>query len=310
MKKRNASQGKQLNRTTSNTVKAPPVKSIDKKWFIVGAAVLLAVVILTAGLIRVYGDNVVARVNGINIRGSEVSQAVIHLMQHDEDFQMWMSWGMLSQEDANTMGASRVAFNKLLEDYARRNGISFARRDDLAQRTDAIVDAIIADDGLFANFEEHMPRDLYEAEAKAGEVLTRILMGENFDNLMFAYSGDQGLHNFPDGYAFIEGAMVEEFFEAARNLEIGEISGLVLTQFGFHIIQRIEPPEDTAILTPWGEVPPPLDTEDELFGAKHILIGFEDLSHQARRRWAVFHVFEEKLGTADLVLLPGIGNVE
>jgi len=61
-----------------------------------------------------------------------------------------------------------------------------------------------------------------------------------FHEMVFEHSEDLGgLINFPDGYLFREGDMVSEFFEAAKALEIGEISGIVETMYGYHIILRL-----------------------------------------------------------------------
>ena len=59
-----------------------------------------------------------------------------------------------------------------------------------------------------------------------------------FDELMNSLSGDQGLKNYPDGYFFKEGEMVEEFFEAAAALEEGGLSDIVRGPYGYHIIYR------------------------------------------------------------------------
>lgn len=63
----------------------------------------------------------------------------------------------------------------------------------------------------------------------------------DFDTLMHEYSEDTGLTAYPDGYIFTANEMVEEFESATRNLEYGQISDLVESSFGYHIILRLDP---------------------------------------------------------------------
>jgi hypothetical protein len=64
--------------------------------------------------------------------------------------------------------------------------------------------------------------------------------GAFFDELMNTHSEDiGGLLSYPDGYLFSDGDMVEEFYEACVELVIGEISEIVETAYGYHIIYRL-----------------------------------------------------------------------
>ncbi|MDR0489757.1 MAG: S-layer homology domain-containing protein [Oscillospiraceae bacterium] len=61
-----------------------------------------------------------------------------------------------------------------------------------------------------------------------------------FDQLMFENSEDTGgLAPFPDGYLFQYNDMVEPFSKACAALKTGEYSGIVESEFGYHIIYRI-----------------------------------------------------------------------
>ena len=71
-------------------------------------------------------------------------------------------------------------------------------------------------------------------------------LAADFDALMHQYSEDTGLTANPDGYTFGPGEMVTEFEEATRALEFGQISGIVESPYGYHIILRQEP--DTTAL--------------------------------------------------------------
>ena len=78
-----------------------------------------------------------------------------------------------------------------------------------------------------------------EARALAQEVLDRLNAGENFEDVMNEVSEDPGLASYPNGYVFTEGQMLEPFYEAAKALGEDEVSGLVETTAGYHIIKRL-----------------------------------------------------------------------
>jgi len=71
----------------------------------------------------------------------------------------------------------------------------------------------------------------------ARKVLERAKKGEDFDALVEAFGEDPGA-NYA-GYTFGEGEMVHEFEKASFALKIGEISDIVETTYGYHIIKRI-----------------------------------------------------------------------
>ncbi|MDZ7266221.1 MAG: peptidylprolyl isomerase [candidate division KSB1 bacterium] len=82
---------------------------------------------------------------------------------------------------------------------------------------------------------------LATAREKAEGLLKRIRAGENFAQLASQYSEDPGSSKRGGELGFIQrGDFVREFEETAFALQPGEISGLVQTQFGFHIIQMID----------------------------------------------------------------------
>lgn len=92
---------------------------------------------------------------------------------------------------------------------------------------------------------EYTDEEKAAAKARAENIL-KLLDGcpdeqleEKFDELMNNNSEDTGLASYPDGYLFTQGDMAEEFYNAAADLEVGEYSGVVETEYGYHIILRI-----------------------------------------------------------------------
>lgn len=77
-----------------------------------------------------------------------------------------------------------------------------------------------------------------EAKKKAEDILKRAKAGEEFSELASEYSEDPGSASKGGdlGY-FKKGDMVEEFNDAVFALKVGEISDLVESKFGYHIIK-------------------------------------------------------------------------
>lgn len=87
--------------------------------------------------------------------------------------------------------------------------------------------------------EVHRPRE--EARALSEKVLAEARQGGDFKELARKYSDDK--QSGPSGGElgfFARGAMVPAFDQAAFALEVGGVSEVVETDFGFHIIQRFE----------------------------------------------------------------------
>jgi len=77
-----------------------------------------------------------------------------------------------------------------------------------------------------------------KAEAKAKEILARAKKGEDFVKLAEEFSDDSGSKGKGGDLGFFNrGRMVKEFEEVAFKLKPGEISDLVKTKFGYHIIK-------------------------------------------------------------------------
>jgi peptidyl-prolyl cis-trans isomerase C len=86
----------------------------------------------------------------------------------------------------------------------------------------------------------HCAHILVRSDKEAIAVLERLKKGEKFGNVARAVSRCPSSKRGGDLGTFTRGKMVKEFENAAFTLDRGEISGVVKTKFGCHIIKRIE----------------------------------------------------------------------
>jgi peptidyl-prolyl cis-trans isomerase NIMA-interacting 1 len=86
---------------------------------------------------------------------------------------------------------------------------------------------------------EEVTRSKEEARTRAQEALRKIREGADFSEMVIAYSDEPGAsERGGDLGMFRREVMVKKFSDAAFGLNMGEVSELVETAYGFHIIKR------------------------------------------------------------------------
>jgi peptidyl-prolyl cis-trans isomerase D len=97
------------------------------------------------------------------------------------------------------------------------------------------------------------PSDEPAIKAKAEDVLKQAKAGSDFAELAKKYSDDPGSKDKGGLYAgVVRGQMVPEFEQAAFTVKPGQLSGVVKTQYGYHIVKVLK--HEDARMKPFEEV--------------------------------------------------------
>lgn len=120
------------------------------------------------------------------------------------------------------------------KDYYEKNIDKFTYEDETVRARHILIKTIDESNN-------ELPKEKLDAAKKlAEEVLKKAKANEDFAKLAEEYSEDEGSKSNGGEYTFARGQMVEEFENTAFSLNPGQISDLVKTKFGYHIIKLEE----------------------------------------------------------------------
>ena len=144
------------------------------------------------------------------------------------------------QADGMIAGASIT--DEGVQEYAEANSYTTAKH--ILLKTIDDSGKAIADDEKAAKKQK---ADKIAAQLKA--VTDPQQRAELFDELMAEYNEDTGENSYPHGYCFTSGSMVTEFEDACKELEPYEVSGVVESKYGYHIILRMPTQGDDLVMS-------------------------------------------------------------
>lgn len=93
---------------------------------------------------------------------------------------------------------------------------------------------------LFKVPKEATPEEVREIRAKCQKALAKIKAGEDFGEMAVLYSEDISSKDRGDLGVFKKGELLPAFEKEALRLKVGEVSEVVRTEFGFHIIKLLD----------------------------------------------------------------------
>ncbi|MCJ7784544.1 MAG: peptidylprolyl isomerase [Desulfobacterales bacterium] len=93
---------------------------------------------------------------------------------------------------------------------------------------------------LFIIPKEATPEEIREIRKKCQKILEKIKKGEDFGEMALLYSEDASNKDHGDLGFFRKGELLPVFEREALRLKVGEVSGIIRTEFGFHIIKLLD----------------------------------------------------------------------
>jgi len=203
----------------------------------------------------------VCRKDGIKAEPSEVDetfQMVKARFSDDEAFKKMMEQFNLSEEIIRSDIAREIAIKKLIEERFVKN---LTVSDDEAKKyyekskeSFRQPESVKASQILIKVAENATPDEKGKARARILEIKKKLDGGADFATLAKQYSEGPSAANAGDLGYFRRGQMVKPFEDAAFALKPGEISDVVETRFGFHLIKVTDRTDASSI--PFEELRP------------------------------------------------------
>lgn len=162
-------------------------------------------------------------------------------MGGEESFQTYLNMLGISRETFDRVNAFAFLYDKLLA-LVLEPGSSLYLEPEAYNRYAAYADHILLANQDMRTGELLTPEKSAQKYLQAEELLAQLRSAEDpqalFDQLAGEYSEDPGRQANPTGYVYTPGSMVPEFEQAVAGLQPGQISEVVQSDYGFHIILR------------------------------------------------------------------------
>jgi peptidyl-prolyl cis-trans isomerase SurA len=93
---------------------------------------------------------------------------------------------------------------------------------------------------IFLVPKEATPEEIREIRKRCQRVLEKIKRGEDFGEMALLYSQDTSAKDRGDLGYFKKGELLPDLEKEALRLQVGEVSGIIRTNFGFHVIKLLD----------------------------------------------------------------------
>ncbi len=173
---------------------------------------------------------------------SELDAYITQLGGQSAYDQMLEQAGISSEFYSRQIYISQLS-NRIYEYYTNPDNGNVATTEELkeiASESYVMVKHVLVDEASLETAVDAEGNPYEDLDSLAKDISDRAKDGEDFDALIEEYNQDPGMETNPDGYFFTYGTMVTEFETEAYNMSVGDISDPVATDYGYHILNKIE----------------------------------------------------------------------
>lgn len=182
---------------------------------------------------------------------ADSDQTYIDQYGSEEAFEEEIAKLGMRRETYDRVARSNYLYQNLYELYNTEGSALYASDEDLAvyaaDQNYITADHILLSTKDLTTGEALTDEEKAEKKALAEEIKQKLDACEGdideltalFQELADQYSEDPGRETYPTGYTFTTGSMVQEFEDAAYALSEGEVSEVVESSLGYHILLRL-----------------------------------------------------------------------
>lgn len=184
------------------------------------------------------------------------------MAQGQEDYEQRKTINGLSDETIEFVYAINYFYDNVLNATIgtptddQLNSYVYQTRHILLKTVDTTATPTLQEDGTYT-YPALDDATVAEKKALAEDILSQLNASDDpstlFDELMNEYSEDEGLANSPEGYTATLGQMVSPYEKAALALSFGQVSGIVESEYGYHIIIRDQVKDLSSYADKWRE---------------------------------------------------------